>query len=107
MSDLETRLHLSSRRPPADDRSGEGIPVACCRAGAPSDEDVSLMCGIAGVLDLDASRREEELRAIVDAMRDTLVHRGPDAAGTWLDAPAGIALGHRRLSIVDLTEAGA
>ncbi len=65
------------------------------------------MCGIAGVLDLDASSRDEELRAVVDAMRDALVHRGPDAAGTWLDAPAGIALGHRRLSIVDLTDAGA
>jgi len=65
------------------------------------------MCGITGALDLSASQREDDLRAVVDAMRDTLTHRGPDADGTWLDAPAGIALGHRRLSIVDLTSAGA
>ena len=65
------------------------------------------MCGITGLLDVSASRRADDLRAVVDAMRDTLTHRGPDAAGTWLDAPAGIALGHRRLSIVDLSAAGA
>ncbi len=39
-------------------------------------------------------------------MRDTLVLRGPDGAGAWVDASAGIALGHRRLSIVDLSAAG-
>lgn len=65
------------------------------------------MCGITGILDLSASQREGELRAAVDAMRDTLTHRGPDAEGTWIDPAAGIALGHRRLSIVDLSDAGA
>src|SRR5262245_16577628 len=40
-------------------------------------------------------------------MRDTMRHRGPDAGGVWEDASAGIALGHRRLSIVDLSETGA
>jgi asparagine synthase (glutamine-hydrolysing) len=40
-------------------------------------------------------------------MRDTLRHRGPDAEGTWSDTEAGIALGHRRLSIVELSSAGA
>ncbi len=39
-------------------------------------------------------------------MRDQLVHRGPDGAGLWLDEVAGVALGFRRLSIVDLSEAG-
>jgi asparagine synthase (glutamine-hydrolysing) len=40
-------------------------------------------------------------------MTDRLAHRGPDAASGWIDAGAGIALGHRRLSILDLSEAGA
>ncbi len=39
-------------------------------------------------------------------MADTLVHRGPDTAGYWLDEDVGIALGHRRLSILDLSAAG-
>jgi len=36
----------------------------------------------------------------------TIQHRGPDDAGVWLDEPAGIALGHHRLSIIDLSTAG-
>ena len=40
-------------------------------------------------------------------MSGALRHRGPDAAGGWLDPDAGIALGHRRLSIIDLSENGA
>jgi asparagine synthase (glutamine-hydrolysing) len=39
-------------------------------------------------------------------MTDALVHRGPDGEGHWIDADAGLALGHRRLSIVDLSDAG-
>jgi asparagine synthase (glutamine-hydrolysing) len=39
-------------------------------------------------------------------MTDRLVHRGPDDGGTWIDADAGIALGHRRLSILDLSPQG-
>jgi len=40
-------------------------------------------------------------------MADRLTHRGPDAGGSWADVTAGIALGHRRLSIIDLSAAGA
>lgn len=40
-------------------------------------------------------------------MRDRLTHRGPDAAGHWIDHDSGISLGHRRLSILDLSPAGA
>jgi len=40
-------------------------------------------------------------------MTDALVHRGPDASGIWADLPNGISFGHRRLSILDLSSAGA
>ena len=39
-------------------------------------------------------------------MRDRLVQRGPDDSGLWVDPAAGIALGHRRLSIIDLSPSG-
>ncbi len=62
------------------------------------------MCGLAGFigrpgpLDLLAARGK--------AMADALVHRGPDDAGVWVDAQAGLCLAHRRLAIVDLSPAG-
>ena len=62
------------------------------------------MCGIAGIL-LDPAASPGRLDAIA-AMTATLHHRGPDGDGLWMDRAAGIALGHRRLSIVDLSEAG-
>ncbi len=64
------------------------------------------MCGIAGYLDLGGARTEEELRRIAGRMAETLRHRGPDDSGTWADAQAGIAFGHCRLSIVDLSPEG-
>ena len=64
------------------------------------------VCGLAGAVESGAGRSSEELHALARAMADTLSHRGPDDWGTWADAGAGIALGHRRLSIVDLSEAG-
>jgi asparagine synthase (glutamine-hydrolysing) len=48
----------------------------------------------------------EELRALAKRMADTLRHRGPDSDGVWVDAPAGVALGFRRLAIIDLSAAG-
>jgi asparagine synthase (glutamine-hydrolysing) len=62
------------------------------------------MCGFAGFI--DPGRSAGEMRALASSMGDTLVHRGPDDAGTWIDEKAGIALAHRRLSIVDLSVAG-
>jgi asparagine synthase (glutamine-hydrolysing) len=59
------------------------------------------MCGIAGLFG-DSRLKPETLRA----MTRCLAHRGPDDEGLWIDAEAGIALGHRRLSIVDLSPAG-
>jgi len=64
------------------------------------------MCGIAGIWDPGA-RAADKLFATATAMQNALVHRGPDAAGVWTDAAAGLALAHRRLSILDLSEAGA
>lgn len=49
----------------------------------------------------------EEAAATAAAMSDQVRHRGPDADGLWLDREAGIALGHRRLSILDLSPSGA
>ncbi len=64
------------------------------------------MCGFAGIIDLDRRTSEQAIRAIVARMVNTLRHRGPDDAGIWVDAAAGVALGHRRLSILDLSPAG-
>lgn len=65
------------------------------------------MCGIAGWFELRDRLRPTEVQQILGAMTDALAHRGPDASGLWTDDDAGIALGHRRLSIVDTSEAGA
>jgi asparagine synthase (glutamine-hydrolysing) len=64
------------------------------------------MCGIAGFLDLSRSTSDQVLRRIAGGMAEPLRHRGPDDDGVWVEAEAGIALGHRRLSILDLSPAG-
>ena len=64
------------------------------------------MCGIAGFLDLSRTPDVRELEAIALRMADRLAHRGPDARGSWVDADAGVALGHRRLSVLDLSPLG-
>jgi asparagine synthase (glutamine-hydrolysing) len=63
------------------------------------------MCGIAGQWTRTGCS-DEELRRAVERMTATLVHRGPDDAGVWLDAASGMGLGFRRLSILDLTPSG-
>ncbi|MEX0758329.1 MAG: asparagine synthase (glutamine-hydrolyzing), partial [Tistlia sp.] len=63
------------------------------------------MCGIAGLLSA-AGEREEALAARVGAMTAALAHRGPDGQDVWLQPEAGLALGHRRLAIIDLSDAG-
>ena len=64
------------------------------------------MCGFAGFIDLKFQTSAEELRSLTVAMNDCLVHRGPDDSGTWVDEEVGIGLGHRRLSIIDLSQEG-
>ncbi|MBU1042442.1 MAG: asparagine synthase (glutamine-hydrolyzing) [Proteobacteria bacterium] len=63
------------------------------------------MCGIAGILS-PSGVTEECLNALCRAMTGTLHHRGPDDYGVWTDPAAGITLGHRRLSIQDLSPLG-
>lgn len=58
------------------------------------------MCGIVGILTSDGAPAD---RDVVTAMRDALAHRGPDGAGLHADGP--LCLGHRRLSIIDLSAA--
>ena len=59
------------------------------------------MCGIAGIF---RYRGGDADAGIVRRMTDVQSHRGPDDSGLWMDGP--IALGHRRLSIVDLSAHG-
>ena len=65
------------------------------------------MCGIAGII----GRLDEPNLAALERMSDAMVHRGPDASGTWVSMPDsrgwGALLAHRRLSILDLSPAGA
>lgn len=62
------------------------------------------MCGFAGFLDIGGDTPDRA--RVVQAMADTLVHRGPDDSGVWTDDGAGIALGFRRLAILDLSPQG-
>jgi asparagine synthase (glutamine-hydrolysing) len=61
------------------------------------------MCGLAGFL---FASQAAAIEPIARAMADCIAHRGPDDSGVWMDAAAGIALAHRRLSVVDLSAAG-
>ena len=64
------------------------------------------MCGITGFIQYRGGAQEDIARRC-QAMADTIIHRGPDAGGVWVDPSFPLALGHRRLSIIDLSEAGA
>lgn len=64
------------------------------------------MCGIAGII----GRLDEPNRAALARMSEAMIHRGPDACGTWFSEPDargwGALLAHRRLAILDLSPAG-
>ena len=64
------------------------------------------MCGLTGFWDQRATKAADQLTRCVARMSDTLVSRGPDNSGSWIDAECGLALGFRRLAIIDLTPAG-
>lgn len=63
------------------------------------------MCGITGFFSL-RSHTEDFYRKRIKKMTASLVHRGPDDGGHWIDVQARLALGHRRLSIIDLKPTG-
>lgn len=62
------------------------------------------MCGIAGYLEVVGRARSTD--AIVEGMAQRIAHRGPDGQGVWTDPERGIALAHRRLSVLDLSQTG-
>lgn len=66
------------------------------------------MCGFTGFWDKDLvlGGSKEKLEALGQAMADQIDHRGPNSYGVWCDEKRGVVLGHRRLSIVDLSPAG-
>ena len=63
------------------------------------------MCGICGFLSSNLMPRDM-MQATICEMQKQLIHRGPDDDGIWVDERKGIALGHRRLSIIDLSVEG-
>ncbi|MGE3528619.1 MAG: asparagine synthase (glutamine-hydrolyzing) [Methyloceanibacter sp.] len=65
------------------------------------------MCGIAGFINHKRRFGPDEIGAIAARMAARLAHRGPDDRGVWAEPDAGIALGHTRLAIIDLSAAGA
>lgn len=64
------------------------------------------MCGIAGFLGVTGNTPEKILKRRIETMTETLRHRGPDDMGVWVASNPSIALGHRRLSILDLSAEG-
>lgn len=65
------------------------------------------MCGFAGFLTAGQFNHPDVIPILLKIMNSAITHRGPDAAGSWQDHESGIGLGHRRLSILELSEAGA
>ena len=63
------------------------------------------MCGLAGFFQT-SYQGVNDLTALVSRMANAIAHRGPDHSGVWVDAETGIALGHRRLAILDLSLQG-
>jgi asparagine synthase (glutamine-hydrolysing) len=64
------------------------------------------MCGISGFWSNSRDRPAAPLQRVARDMAAAIAHRGPDSEGVWADPDAGIALGHRRLAIVDLSPHG-
>src|SRR3990167_5803479 len=62
------------------------------------------MCGLVGFF--GHSNNADQSAILISNMTERLTHRGPDDAGIWLNQDDGIALGHRRLAILDLSTAG-
>ncbi len=72
----------------------------------PDKVEACVMCGIVGFWHPSEASPATRLRGIAEDMAISLTHRGPDDQGIWVDEHAGIALGSRRLAIVDLSQDG-
>ena len=64
------------------------------------------MCGITGFADIRQSKNSYDSKRIIECMTDVLKSRGPDDKGIWIDKKDNICLGHRRLSIIELSNLG-
>ena len=64
------------------------------------------MCGLTGFIGGNKSYSILDSSPIINSMLNKIHHRGPDDHGTWSDSNNGVILGHKRLSIVDLTISG-
>ena len=60
------------------------------------------MCGITGIINLNNQRIDE---SVISSMTDAIAHRGPDGRGVFIDG--NVSFGHRRLSIIDVSDNGA
>jgi asparagine synthase (glutamine-hydrolysing) len=70
------------------------------------DQGSEIMCGIVGSV-VFAGSSFAITEDFVVGMRDTMTHRGPDGSGVWVSADGHVGLGHRRLAIIDLSDAAA
>lgn len=61
------------------------------------------MCGISGILDFSGQKVDQ---GKIEKMNASIAHRGPDGSGVWLSEDSQVGFGHRRLSIIDLSERG-
>lgn len=63
------------------------------------------MCGITGFMQREAAS-SGDAKQVISLMTDAISHRGPDSAGYWFDDSGALTLGHRRLSVIDLSSTG-
>ena len=64
------------------------------------------MCGFAGFLGGSRDFSQQEAEKIIEKMNMEILSRGPDDSGQWFNSEENIGMGHRRLSIIDLSSAG-
>src|SRR5690349_12097264 len=75
----------------------ERLPLACLRPLASFPDELG-MCGIAGIVNFRGNAIEP---AEISRLTNLLAHRGPDGEGIWFNTDRDVALGHRRLAIID------
>ena len=64
------------------------------------------MCGLAGFVETRGGSEQSELEGLASRVADALRHRGPNDKNVWADPEAGVALGHRGLSVLNLSPTG-